>query len=233
MLRKRETRAVVAAVCLLLAAVLIWWSYKTYQARDTAKTITLLVGETGTELSAALQLDGRPPAEHTEETTRKLHAHFAAVEKYLLKLRSMDYATLLAAAEAADDYILTAREILRRMAASHHSQRQFSRNSRALLEHMQSDHGGASWVGQAVRLKNQVEKDYSALEAATVTLAKLLATFPDVQLRIVPYFEKQRLIEQNLLDATRQRALASAQQAETEVAKIRKWVPRGPGRLQQ
>lgn len=193
----------------------------------------MLARETGLELREALLLDGRPPAEHTEETTRKLQAHFAAVEKYLLKLRSMDDPALLAAAEAADDYILTAREILRRLAASHHSQQQFSQNSRALREHMRNDHGGASWVGQAVSLKNQVEKDYSELEAATMTLAKLLATFPDSQLRIVPYFEKERLIEQKLVDATRERALASAQQAETEIEKIRKWVPRGPGRLQQ
>jgi hypothetical protein len=230
MLRRHRNWTIAAGVCVLLGAAFAWWSYKTHHVQNLAKTITLLASETGTELRNALMLDGRPPAEHTEETTRLLEAHFSAVERYLRKLRSIDNSAVLAAAEAADDYMLTSREILRRLAASHRSQRLFSQNSRALLEHMRNDHGGASWVGQAVRLKNQVEKDYSELDAATVTLARLLASFPDAQLRVVPYFEKQRLVEQSLLDAARQRALASAKQAADEIEKIRKWVPRGQGR---
>jgi hypothetical protein len=232
-LRKHRTWTIAAGVCVLLVASIAWWSYTTYQERELVSVVTALARETGTQLRDALILDAKPPADQTEEVSRKLEAHFAMVEEHLRKLRSMDTTSLPAPAEAADDYILTGREILRRLAVSHHSRVQFSRSSQALLAHMRADRGGGSWVGEAVRLKNRVEGDFADHQAATETLAKLLASFPAAQARITPYFEQPRLVDETLLDAARQRALASAQQASDEIEKIRKWVPRGQGRHQQ
>lgn len=232
MLRKPGTKFLAIAVGVLLAASVIWWGYKAHHVRLLMSTVTALARETGTRLRDALSLDVKPPADQAEEITRKFEDHFAAVEKHLQKLRGMDTSSMPALGEAADDYVLTGREILRRLAASHRSRLQFSQSSQALLEHMRADSGGGSWVGQAVRLKDRAEKDFSEHKAATETLAKLLAAFPAAQTAIAPYVETSLLIDEKLLDAARQRALASAQQATDGIGKIRKWVPRGQGRQQ-
>ena len=232
MLRKRGTRLAVIAAGVLLAASVVWWGYQAHHERELVSTVTALARETGTRLRDALSLDARPPADQAEEITRKFEDHLAAVDGHLRKLRGMDTSSMPALGEAADGYVLTGREILRRLAASHRSRLQFSQNSRALQEHMRADRGGGSWVGEAVRLKDRVEKDFSGHKAATETLARLLASFPASQAAIAPYIETPLLIDEKLLDAVRQRALASAQQATEEIGKIRKWVPRGQGRHQ-
>lgn len=231
-MRTLRFRHAVIAAALLLAAITAWWVYKAHQQRQIATTVTALAREAGTRLREALVLDAQP---QTEDGARKLEAHLAAVDAHLQKLRGLNTNTssMLALGEAADDYVLTTREILRRLAVGHRSQLEFAQSSRALLEHMRADRGGASWVGEAVRLKNRVEKDFSDHKAATETLAKLLESFPASQARIAPYVETPLLIDDKLLDAARQRALASARQASDEIEKIRKWVPRGPGRHAQ
>lgn len=218
-------RTAIAAGVLLLA-VAAWWGYQAQQERRLASTVTALAREAGTRLRDALVLDAQPQA---EDGARKLEAHLAAVDAHLQKLRGLNTAPMIALGEAADDYVLTAREILRRLAVGHRARLEFAQSSRALLEHMRADRGGASWVGEAVRLKERVEKDFSDHKAATETLAKLLESFPAAQTRIAPYIETPLLIDDKLLGAARQRALASARQAADEIEKIRKWVPRGPG----
>ena len=225
-------RHAVIAAALLLAVVAAWWAYKAHQQRQLAATVTALAREAGTRLREALVLDAQP---QSEDGARKLEGHLAVVDGHLQKLRGLNTNTssMLALGEAADDYVLTAREILRRLVVGQRARLEFAQSSRALLEHMRADHGGASWVGEAVRLKERVEKDFSDHKAATETLAKLLESFPAAQARIAPHIETPPLIDGKLLDAARQRALASARQAANEIEKIRKWVPRGPGRHTQ
>lgn len=228
-MRTLRFRHAVIAAALLLAAITTWWVYKAHQQRQIAATVTALAREAGTRLRDALVLDAQPQA---EDNVRKLEEHLVAVDRHLQKLRGLNTNTssMLVLGEAADDYVLTAREILRRLAVGQRSRLEFAQSSRALLEHMRADHGGASWVGEAVRLKERVEKDFSDHKAAAETLVKLLESFPAAQSRIAPYIETPLLIDDKLLDAARQRALASARQAADEIEKIRKWVPRGPGR---
>lgn len=230
MLGRPAIRRTAIAAGALLLAVTAWWVYQAQQERRIAATVTALAREAGTRLRDALILDAQPQA---EDSARKLEAHLAAVDGHLQKLRGLNTTSVPALGEAADDYVLTAREILRRLTAGQRSRLEFAQSSRALLEHMRADRGGASWVGEAVRLKDRVEKDFSDHQAATEALAKLLESFPAAQARIAPYIETPLLIDDKLLGAVRQRALASAQQATNEIAKIRKWVPRGPGRHTQ
>lgn len=230
MLRKPGARFVAITVGVLLAAAAIWWGYQAHLERQLVSAVTALAREAGTRLRDALRLDAMPPAGHAEETARKFEAHFTAVEAHLQKLRSMDTSSMPALGEAVDDYVLTGREILRRLAASHRARLQFAQSTQELQAHMRADRGGASWVGEAVRRKDRVEKDFSEHKAATETLAKLLAAFPASQTAIAPYVGTPLLIDEKLLDAVRQRALASAQRATEEIGKIRKWVPRGQGR---
>lgn len=228
--RPAVRRTAIAAGVLLLA-VAAWWFYKAQQERQVAATVTALAREAGTRLRDALVLDAQP---QPEDSAHKLEAHLAAVDAHLQKLRSLNTSPMLALGEAADDYVLTAREILRRLAASHRSQLEFAQGSQALLEHMRADRGGASWVGEAVRLKDRVEKGYSDHKAAAEALAHLLASFPAAQTAIALYVKTSLPpLDAELLDAAGQRALASVQQAAAEIEKIRKWVPRGPGRHKQ
>lgn len=224
-------RHAVIAAALLLAAVTAWWAYKAQQERQIAVTVTALAREAGTRLRDALVLDAQPQA---GDGVRKLEAHLAAVDGHLQKLRGLNTSSMTALGEAADDYVLTTREILRRLAVGQRARLEFAQSSQALLEHMRADRGGASWVGEAVRLKDRVEKDFSDHKAAAEALVHLLVSFPAAQAAIALHVKTPLpLLDAELLDAAGQRARASVQQAAAEIEKIRKWVPRGPGRHKQ
>lgn len=235
MLRKPGIKPVAVAMAagMLLAAAVVWWSDKA-QERERVATVTALAREAGTRLHDALNMDAKPPEDQAEQIVRRFEEHFAAADGHLQKLRGLNTSSMLALGEAADDYVLTVREILRRLAASHRSQLEFAQSSQALLEHMRADRGGASWVGEAVRLKDRVEKDFSDHKAAAEALVHLLVSFPAAQAAIALHVKTLLpLFDAELLDAASQRARASVQQAAAEIEKIRKWVPRGPGRHKQ
>jgi hypothetical protein len=226
----RQPRTALTILAALVVIALLWWSYADHDRRKLTATVMTLTQESGMRLGEGLRLAANPPAGEAEDTASRMEAHFAAVEKHLQKLRAIDTAPVRALAEAADDYVHAAREILRRQAAALRSGLAFAQSSRMLLEHMRADSGSGAWVSEAVRLKDIVEKDYAEHRAATETLAALLESFPAAQNRIAPHVESRLLLEQDLLEKLHRQALASAQQATAEITRIRKWVPRGQGR---
>jgi hypothetical protein len=130
-------------------------------------------------------------------------------------------------ADAAEHYLIGAREIARKRAdAARHAQ-EFAASRDALAGHMQRAGGrDSSWIRTASQLKKQVEQDHFELETSLNALAELLRSLPEAQKRLEPYVDASLTLEDGLRAKAREQALAEAKRATLELQKVRSLAPR-------
>ncbi len=121
----------------------------------------------------------------------------------------------------ADDYLLTSREILKRLAAGQRYRVLLSEGLQARIEHMRADDHSGAWVQQAVKARERANKDHRDLALAAGALDKLLQSLPAAQKKIAPYVEPAVLIEDGAVEAARARVLEAAKLATAEIEKTR------------
>lgn len=204
----------VALSVLVAAAAAGWWGYGEHQKRELRKAIVALVADTGTRLHGALEANAHD--------ARKLEGDVAAADGNLAGLKGMDAARQQALADAADDYLLTGREILKRLASVQRCRELLSESLQALIEHMRADDHTGAWVEEAVKARERANKDYRDLSLAAGALDKLLQSFPASQNKIAQYVEPAVLMEDGVIDAARARALEAMKQATAEIEKTRR-----------
>ena len=213
----RNKIVAIALVALIAAAAAGWWVYGEHQKRELRKSIVGLIADTGARLRSALTAtDGGP------EAARKLDEHSAAAERNLSELKRMNTARETALAEAADDYLLTSREILKRLVNVQRSRQLLSESLPALIDHMRSDNRTGAWVQEAVKARERVNKDHRDLSLATGVLDQLLQSFSASQKKIAPYVDRAELIDDGTVASARTRALETAKQAAAEIEKTRR-----------
>ena len=212
----RNKTVAIALAALIAAAAAGWWVYGEHQKRELRKSIVGLIADTGARMRAALTATDSGP-----EAARKLEEHSAAAEQNFSSLKGMNTAREAALAEAADDYLLTCREILKRVVNIQRSRQLLSESLPALIEHMRSDNRTGTWVQEAVKARERVNKDYRDLNLATGALDTLLQSFPASQKKISPYVDRAELIDDGTVASARTRALEAAKQAATEIEKTR------------
>ncbi len=213
------------AVAATLAAVLAgsafgYWGYGEYRAYELRSEVTELVKDTSLRLRDALSIEPSSMSADNQRTLSKLYDHAFAVDSHLQKLRDIDASPVEALADAADDYVLTGREILVRHASSQRTRLKLSGSLQALQNHMRADDRTGSWVTQAVRAKERVEEDYRDYRLASNALGKLLESFPASQTKIAPHVEAALLIDESLVNGARQRVLDTSRQTAREIEKI-------------
>ena len=218
------TFGIKAGVIILSAVVVtaaIGWAYSEHRKRELHEAVVALVKDTSLRLGDALSIPASPPSADNPQTGRKPDDHVATVEQHLLKLRGMDTASLGALAESADDYVLTGREILRRVATSRRYRVQLSGSLQALRDHMRADDRSGSWVQEAVRAKERVEEDYRNYRLSVEALGKLLESFPASRAKMAPHVDAALLTDENLIEEARGRALEGSKYAADEIEKAR------------
>jgi hypothetical protein len=193
-----------------------WWGYSAHQKRELGRAIVALVADTGMRVRSVLSATADDP-----EAARKYEEHAAAVERNLARLKELDAAREQALADAADDYILTSREILKRVVESARYRRLLAESLQALNEHMNADTRTGAWVQEAVKARERVNRDHRGYSAAAAALDKLLQDFPGSQKKVAPRVEPAVLIEGALIESARARALEGSKQAQAEVEKTR------------
>src|SRR5713226_2804816 len=153
-----RTAALLAAT-LAVASALGYWGVSAYRKSELQKAVTALVEDTSERLQAALAIEaGTMPA---DQTVGKLDDHAQEVDKHVLELRGMSASPDRELVDAAEEYMLTVRQILRNQAASHRYRIQVSASDRALRDHMRSaKRRSGSWIQEALRAKERLEKDY-------------------------------------------------------------------------
>jgi len=211
----------IAGIALALLAVLGYWGYGAYTQLEARRSAAALIKDTAERLRQALRLeaDGRTP---TVEVVGEFDSHLAAVDRNYSELRRLDPGALGGLAAAADDYVITAREILRRLAISNRARLSLASSSETLRNHMRSDRGAAAWPGEAVRQRERVDHDYRDYRLAAATLVKLIDSFPASQSLVTPYVEPALLIEPGILAAARVAAATSAKAIATEIGDLTK-----------
>lgn len=198
-----------------------YWGYgelRAYQLRDE---ITALVKDTSLRMQTALSAEAPPVAVDNPALLRKFYEHAEAVDAHFRKLQDQEVARVADLASAADDYLLTSREILLRWASSQRYRVKLSGSIRTLQDHMRADDRSAAWISEAVRAKVRVEEDYRDYKRAVDALGTLLGTFPATRDKMAPYLDAGLLTDEKLVATARTHAFAASALAAHEIERIR------------
>lgn len=210
----------IAAVALIVATGLLYWGYSAHKKSGANQAILALVMDSGTRLRDALGIESAPPTADRTMFVKKLDEHAAAAELNLQKFKRLDTASVQALADSADDYLVTTREILKRQADSHRYRLLLAESSQALRDHMRLDNRTGTWVQEAVKAKERVNKDYRGYDLAAVTFDKLLGSLAVSQKKIAPYADKAILIEASVIADTHRRVQEGLRVVAAEFEKI-------------
>lgn len=211
----------VAAVALLGAAALAYWLFGANQAREMRKATLASVADAAARMREALTIEAGPASADGAETVRKLDEHAAAVERRLAGLKRLEAGRDPALADAADYYLVTAREILKRQADSHRYRLLLSESFQALRDHMRSDNRTGSWVKEAVKARERVNRDFRGYSLAAGALDQILRTFGPAQDKIAPYLEASALIPASLVEEARAKNQAELRRLTAEIERSR------------
>ena len=206
MIARYDTKTIaIAAAALIVAVALLSWGYSAHKKSGANKTILALVTDTGARLRDALESEAASPPMDRTRLVKKLDEHAATADVSLQTLKRLDTAPVQALADAADDYLVTAREILKKQADSHRYRLSLEESSQALRAHMRHDNHTRAWIQEAVKVKERVNKDYRGYNLAAGLLDKLLGSFAASQKKIAPHAGRSVLIEDSLVADARGR----------------------------
>jgi len=212
--------AALLAAALAVASALGYWGVSAYRKSELQKAVIALVEDTSERLQAALAIEtGTMPA---DQTVGKLDDHAQEVDKHVLELRDMSASPDRELVDAAEEYMLTVRQILRNQAASHRYRIQVSASDRALRDHMRSaKRRSGSWIQEALRAKERLEKDYFDYRLSADALGRLLESYPEARKKLALHVGGALLADEGTATTARRRALESARRLADEVEKAR------------
>lgn len=193
-----------------------YWSVAEHEQRERRNDVLWLVQDTSLRLRAALAAEA-PAAFSKEDVLRSLYDHAVAVDGHLHKLRNMELSGIGNLADAAEDYLLTGREILLRRASSQRHRLKVSDDLHRLRNHMRADNRTGAWVTEAVRAKERVEEGYRDYRVASSALGILLQSFPAAQAKIAPHVEAALLIDDNVVNEAHQRITLATRETVREL----------------
>lgn len=213
-----KTKTVVIALAAAVATSAFgYWGYGELREQQLRNEVTALVTDASLRMQAALSAE----AVDDPAILRRFYEHAEAVDADFRKLHDADVTAVADLAYAADDYLLTSREILLRWASSQRYRLELSGSIKALQKHMRADNRTGAWVSEAIRAKERVEDDYRDYNRAVNALSTLLGTFPASREKMAPYMDAALLADERLVQAAREQALAASSQAADEVDRIR------------
>src|SRR5690349_11658707 len=221
MIARYDTKTIaIAAVALVVTVALLIWGYGAHKKRETDKAILALVADSGTRLRDALGIETAPPAADRAQVAKKLDEHAAAADDNLQAFKRLDTGSNQALADAADDYLLTAREILKRQSEGHRYRLLMGESEQALRDHMRRNDHSTAWVQGAVKAKERMNKDFRGYSLSAETLDKLLGSFSSSQQKIAVYVAPAVLIDSALISNARDRVTKDVKQAAADYEKL-------------
>ncbi len=196
----------VAAALVIAGALIGYTMYSKYQTLRQERAVAALVGDTTTQLRQAL----------TATPTKEI---FSRIDGNLRSLKAPRQPEL---ADAAEHYILGAREIVRRRLDAARFAQQAAAGRQALTAHMNAAGGrrGEAWFRAALDLKKKVEREHFELDITLKALYELLGSLPDAEKRLAPH--AALLLEERLRVQAREQARADAERAAAELEKVRR-----------
>jgi len=211
----------VIAVATLVSVGLGYWAYGSHQKRETQQMTVALIADIADRLRQSLIAEAAsPPASRTRRMST-LDDEAAAADKGLKTLKAMHASGNQALVDAADDYLITSREILKKLADVNRYRARLEGSSQALHEHMRSRSRSGAWVQDAVQARERVNQDLRAYTTAAEVSGKLLESFAASQKRIAPFVGKETLIAEDIVAKASARVAKNLQQTTAEMEKTR------------
>ncbi len=206
-----------ALVALLAVSALGYWGYGAYRKSDLQRAVSVLVRDTSERLQAALAIETE-----TAQTVGKLDDHAQEVDKHVIELRRMSASPNHALVDAAEEYMLTARQILRNQAASHRYRVQMAASDRSLRDHMRTaGRRTGPWIQEALRAKDRLERDYLDYRLSIEAFSRLLESFPESRKKLALHVGAGPLADAAAADDARRRALEKLKLADVEVERAK------------
>jgi len=216
----------VALVALVAASALGYWAYGEYRKRELQAAVVALVTETSRQLRDALTADAAPTSDPQGAASR-LEAQAGEIGQGLEALRRMNPAPNRPLVDAAELYVVTSRELLRRMAASKRSRVELAASTSALraLVHDTGRRSGA-WIGEMLRANERLDKAYFNYRVAGEALAGLFDSLRRARANLAPRVDPALLLDETLRANAEARALAAAKRASEELGEVRRLASR-------
>lgn len=212
------TRTIAAALVAILAvSSLGYWALSAYQKSDLQKSVTVLVRDSSDRMKAAFAIQTE-----TAQTVVRLDDHAQEVDKHLIELRGLRVSPNRPLADAAEEYMLTVRQILRNQAASHRYRVQMVASDKALRDHMRtSARRTTAWMQEALRGKDRMEKDYLDYRLSVEAYERLLESLPETSKKLALHVGAGPLADPAAVADARRRALENLKRAAGEVERAR------------
>jgi len=197
---------IVAAIAGAAVLVIGYSLYASGQKRAQQRNVTELVRDSTGKLRQALA--PKPAAELVASLDANLQAAKAPRDRAL--------------EDAAELYILSAREIARRRVDAQRLERQAEASRAALAAHLRgASHRSEAWIRGATELSRRAERDYFDWGVELKALDELLYTLPEAAKRIEPLVGPDLLLPDAERESARKQALAEAKRAAAELAALR------------
>lgn len=212
------TRTVAAAVVAFVAvSSLGYWALSAYRKSDLQKAVTAVVRDSSDRMKAAFAIQTE-----TAQTVARLDDHAQEVDKHLIELRGLRASANRPLVDAADEYLLTVRQILRNQAASHRYRVQMAASDKALRDHMRTSvRRTPPWIQEALRAKDRLERDYLDYRLSVEAYDRLLEALPETRKRLAPLVGAGAVADTTAIADARRRALENLKRAAGEVERAR------------
>jgi len=215
----------IVAAAALLVAVLAYAGYTAHQKRELRAQVVAIVAQSSRQLDGTLGADVIAPAAGRAE---RLEAGVAQSEESLQRLRSLAARRDPALVEAADAYVASVLEVLRRQSGTVRHRSRFIEDRDALNAHMaRAGTRAENWFAEAIRLRQRLEQDYFDYQLAVTSLGNMLAGLVDARRGIAAQLPAVPLPEEAAVIRARARSLAAAGMVKRELDAARRLV--GPG----
>jgi transglutaminase-like putative cysteine protease len=213
--------AAFALAALLVASALGTWGISAYRKGQLQKTVTALVSDSSERLEASLALETEAATASSARTVSRLDEQAQEVDKHLAELRDLSASPNRELVDAADEYLLTVRQILREQAASHRYRVQVSASDERLREHMRkAGRRSRDWIDEAIRAKDRLERNYFDYRISVEALERLLASYPSARKKMAAQLRVPLLADEEV-ERARKRALAGSKRIAASMEQAR------------
>ena len=213
--------AVFGLIALLIVSALGYWGVGAYRKVQQQKAVSALVADSSRRLETALALEAEAAGTSSPQNVAALDEHAQEVDRHVVELRDLGESPNRALAAAADEYLLTVRQILRQQAASYRYRLQVAASEAALREHMRAaGRRSGAWIDQAVRLKERMERNFFDYRVSAEALQRLLVSYPSARKSLSAQL-RAPLPSDDVVEDARKRALANYKRIAANVEQAR------------
>jgi hypothetical protein len=211
----------ITVVAVLAVAGLGYWGYGAYKQRELRGAVAAVVKDAAGRLRDALNMEAAATPEDRPGNVAKLEGHAAAMDKAIAQVKRLPVERNRALTDDADGYLITVREIFRKEANMNRYHYAHGESVRALRDHMRADDRTSGWVSGAVRIKERAERDYRDYRLAVAAYSTLLGQLANAQSKVAAVAGKENLIAPEQVTQAREKVVATAKAAESEMEKAR------------